>query len=139
MSLASSCKLGDPLRRRTGRCCGRISSPANKKSLERSLSRVKLVVAAIGVGLLLRKARLHSRMWLPLVSSALIYCVINPQLLGSTGADRRLIPALFLVLACSLEWNVRERCFVAVIGLVFLVRTVVVIKNWSAANAIYSA
>src|SRR5258708_1387532 len=53
-----------------------------------------LVIAAIGVGLLLRKARLHSRMWLPLVSLALIYCVINPQLLGSTGADRRLIPAL---------------------------------------------
>ena len=98
-----------------------------------------LVVAAIGVGLLLRKARLHSRMWLPLVSLALIYCVINPQLLGSTGADRRLIPALFLVLACSLEWNVRERYFVAAIGLVFLVRTAVVIKNWSAANAIYSA
>ncbi len=98
-----------------------------------------LVVAAIGVGLLLRKARLHSRMWLPLVSLALIYCVINPQLLGSTGADRRLIPALFLVLACSLEWNVRERYFVAAIGLVFLVRTAVVIKNWSAANVIYSA
>ena len=98
-----------------------------------------LVVTAIGVGLLLRKARLHSRMWLPLVSLALIYCVINPQLLGSTGADRRLIPALFLVLACSLEWNVRERYFVAAIGLVFLVRTAVVIKNWSAANVIYSA
>ncbi len=98
-----------------------------------------LVVTAIGVGLLLRKARLHSRMWLPLVSLALIYCVINPQLLGATGADRRLIPALFLVLACSLEWNVRERYFVAAIGLVFLVRTAVVIKNWSAANVIYSA
>jgi len=98
-----------------------------------------LVVAAIGVGLLLRKARLHSRMWLPLVSLALIYCVINPQLLGSTGADRRLIPALFLVLACSLEWNVQTQYLVAAIGLVFLVRTAVVIKNWSAANAIYSA
>ncbi len=98
-----------------------------------------LVMAAIGLGFLLRKARLHSRMLLPLVSMALIYCIIPSQLFGSNGSDRRLIPALFLILACSLEWNVRERYIVAVVALVFLVRTAVLIKNWTAASAIYRA
>ncbi len=97
-----------------------------------------IVVAAIGLGLLLHKARLHSRMLLPIVTLALVYFIIPSRLFGTYYADRRLIPALFLILACSLEWNVRREYFIAVIALLFLIRTAVVIKNWSAADAIYS-
>jgi hypothetical protein len=97
-----------------------------------------IVVAAIGLALLLHKARLHNRMLLPIVTLALVYLIIPSHLFGTYYADRRLIPALFLILACSLEWNVRKEYFIAAIALLFVIRTAVVIKNWSAANAIYS-
>jgi hypothetical protein len=96
-----------------------------------------LAMAAIGLGLLLRKAHLHPRMYVALVSLSLLYWVINSQLLGSQGVARRLIPALFLILACSLEWNVPKRYFLAVIALAFLVRTVVVVQNWSSASSVF--
>jgi len=98
-----------------------------------------LVVGAIGVGLLIGKARLHTRLWLPLIFMIIIYCIIPTRLFGSYYADRRLIPALFLIVACSLEWNVRPRFLMAAIALVFLVRTAIVIKNWSAAQPVYKA
>lgn len=97
------------------------------------------VAGAVGLGLWLGKARLHSRMWLPLLSLLVIYWVIPSRLFGSYYADRRLIPAWFFILACSLEWKVRPQRLVAVIALIFLVRTAVIVKNWSAINTAYQA
>jgi hypothetical protein len=98
-----------------------------------------LVVGAVLVGILLGKARLHRRMQLPLLTLAVLYWTISSQLLSTQGAARRLIPAIFLTLACSLEWKVRPKYLVAAIVLLFAVRTGVVVKNWSAAAPVYKA
>jgi hypothetical protein len=111
----------------------------NNYTLALDVATFLLVVAAIGLGLLLRKAHLHSRMWLSLAFLVLIYCIIPSQLFGSEGADRRLVPALFLIAVCSLDWDVPSKYIIATVAVMFLVRTGVVIKNWSAARPIYRA
>lgn len=121
-----------------GRIIG-LLEPFNNYSLALDAATFLLVVGAVGLGLLLGKARLHRRMLLPLAGLAILYCTINSQLLSTQGATRRLMPALFLVLACSLEWKVRPKYFVTAIVLLFAVRMGVVIKNWSAAAPIYEA
>jgi hypothetical protein len=98
-----------------------------------------LVVAAIGLGLLLGQTRLHRRMLFPVAALGLIYWIIPSRLFGSYYADRRLIPALFLLLACSLEWNLRPKLLIAAIALIFLVRMAVIVKNWRSINTSYQA
>jgi hypothetical protein len=92
------------------------------------------VVGAFGLALLRGKARLHRRMLLPLLALMLIYCIIPSRLLGTYYADRRLVPAIFLVLICSLEWKLPSKYLLAGIGLLFMVRTGVIVKNWSEIN-----
>jgi hypothetical protein len=121
-----------------GRIIGLLDA-FNNYSVALDAATLLFVAGALVWGTVFGKVRLHRRMLLPLLALMVTYCTINSQVLSSQGAARRLIPALFLVLACSLEWRVRPKYLVCAIVLLFIVRTTVVMKNWSAAAPIYKA
>jgi hypothetical protein len=84
----------------------------------------------------------HKALRLPLLALLGLYVALPHAVLGSAGADRRLIEAVALLLVASMgEWRLpprKELGLLCVLGVLFIVRMSAVGWNWTQADAIYA-